>query len=289
MIDSLINQLHLAFANKVLFTIFIFIIGCCIGSFLNVIIYRLPLILHNRWRHEAQTVLGLNTDIDPKTLNLAYPRSHCPNCKVAVKPWHNIPLLGYLILRGKCFNCQKNISLIYPSIELFCGLYFILCLSTSVNFYLLISKLVFASFIICLTMIDYKHFILPDELTLPLMWLGIIRQFFGNNMQLKYAIIGAITGYLVLWLTYWLFKLIAKKEGMGYGDFKMLSAILAWLGPLALPFILLLAAGFGIIFALIMYYYKAINLKSSYLPFGTFMGIASLICIIYSGSISTLL
>lgn len=278
---TLHQSLELIFANKPLLYVCLFIIGICVGSFLNVVVYRLPIMLHNQWQNEAKNLLGLPLDEPHDKLNLATPGSHCPKCQYKLKLWQNIPLISYVILRGKCYNCQNKIPLAYPMMELFCGVFFIVCAISSPNIYFLLSQLVFSCFIISLIVIDYKHFILPDELTLSLMWLGIVKQLFTNYYELKYTIISVIIGYLTLWLTYWIFKLITKREGLGYGDFKMLAAILAWSGAISLPQILLIASGLGILYFVIISLYEGKHVVHRYLPFGTFMGVASLIFIAY--------
>ncbi len=220
-------------------------LGLVVGSFLNVVIYRLPLMMETRWRRDCCELLEVEPEKQEAPLNLATPNSHCPVCKTAIKPWHNIPVLSYLLLRGKCSNCATPISPRYPVLELVTGL---MTLALAWFFDLspaLLGAALLTWSLIALTMIDIDHQLLPDDITLPLMWLGLLFNLTATYATLSDAVIGAMAGYLILWSIYWVFKLLTGKEGMGYGDFKLLAALGAWLGWQALPLIILLSSLVG--------------------------------------------
>jgi leader peptidase (prepilin peptidase)/N-methyltransferase len=239
------------------------LLGLIFGSFLNVVIYRLPLMLQFQWRSEcaeflsdegsdaASSSLGQDTS-ESDEISLLTPASCCPHCRAPIKPWHNIPLLGYLILGGKCASCKHRISLRYPFIELATGLItalllFLFGLNQAVLFAIALSYA-----LIVLVIIDLDHKLLPDAVTLPLLWLGIIANSFGLFADLQSAVWGAILGYGVLWTIFQLFKAVTGKEGMGYGDFKLLAAIGAWFGWQFLPLALLIAAVAGLLISVPM-------------------------------------
>jgi leader peptidase (prepilin peptidase) / N-methyltransferase len=235
--------------NSLILGTIVFLTGLCIGSFLNVLIYRIPLQLQNSWSNDARDFLGLAADDsrDKDKLNIAFPASHCPKCGVALKPWHNIPVLSYIYLKGRCASCNGAISPQYPLIEiisallaLFLYLYLGLTVAGALVF-------VFSLTLLTLTCIDIKTQLLPDILTYPLLWLGLLANTCNLFTDLKSAVIGAIAGYLALWSVYWLFKLFTGKEGMGHGDFKLLAALGAWMGWQMLPVIILLSSFAGAI------------------------------------------
>lgn len=263
----------------------LFVFGAIIGSFLNVVVYRLPIMLKHKWKDECIELLGddcsiNNEHINSLELNLLYPGSHCPICKDKIPFWSNIPIFGYLLLRGKCHKCSGKISLRYPIIELLTGVLFVI----AGHFYnepvTLSASLVFTSFIIVMMLIDYDTRILPDELTLPLLWLGLLFNLNGQIAgSLQNAVIGAVVGYLSLWLIFWIFKFITKKDGMGYGDFKLLAAILAFCGYGAISPVILFASTSGILYFII----GKLAGKFSYdhqIPFGTFLGMGGLIMLL---------
>jgi leader peptidase (prepilin peptidase)/N-methyltransferase len=208
----------------ILFLVWIFLVGACIGSFLNVVIYRLP-----------------------NEMSIITPRSHCPHCKKTLSAWHNIPIFSFLRLKGKCFYCKQKISPTYFLVELMTAL-----LSVILAFHFgLDPKLIGALFLtwclIPLVVIDFKHQILPDEITQPLIWIGLIVNMFSLFTSLESAVLGAIFGYMSLWLVMHLYKLITGKIGMGHGDFKLLAVLGAWFGWQALPTIILISSIAGII------------------------------------------
>lgn len=225
------------------------LLGAIIGSFLNVVIYRLPLILNAEWTNEAKMFLDMAADQD-NSLSLSIPRSHCPDCGTQLKAQHNIPLLSYCFLRGRCSNCNSLISIQYPLIEL---------LSAFVTAYILVVhgitekallSLIFSYSLIALATIDLNEKILPDQITLPLVWLGLIISLLGYGTDPRSAIVGASLGYLSLWSVMHVFKWITGREGMGYGDFKLNAAIGAWLGWQMVPGVILLSSFLGAVIGL---------------------------------------
>lgn len=230
------------------------IIGCMVGSFLNVVIYRLPLMLERRWQREAMLQLGQTVPAALIPFNLMLPRSCCPHCSQQLRIRDNVPLLSYLFLKGKAHCCGKRIPFHYPLVEMICIVLFVL---TSWKFspgLLLIGAWVLLSMLLVLAFIDYRTHLLPDTLTLPLLWLGLLFNLSDGYVSLEQAVMGAILGYLCLWSLYWLFRWIANKETLGYGDFKLLAALGAWMGWQAIPQILLVAAGSGLIVILLLRY-----------------------------------
>ncbi len=220
------------------------LVGLCIGSFLNVVIHRLPKMLERGWRAECAELAG-GTPAEEPTYNLVVPRSACPSCERPIRAVENIPVLSYLMLGGKCAGCKAPISARYPLVEVLTA---ILTVGAIVRFGANSAGLaacVMLWILIALTFIDFDTQLLPDNLTLPLLWAGLLANVLGAvpGVSLRDAIIGAIAGYLVLWAVYWLFKIIRGKEGMGYGDFKLLAALGAWLGWQALPLIILHVVG----------------------------------------------
>lgn len=225
----------------------VFVVGLVMGSFVNVVIHRLPLQLQSAWRRESLDFLGMAPEPDAPRLNLAFPASHCPHCQAPIKPWHNIPVLSYLLLRGKCHQCKAPISAQYPLVELATALLVVVAIS---HFGLTAQGALAALFgvaLVALTGIDFRHQLLPDIITLPLLWLGLLANSGGLFTDLNSAVIGAVAGYLALWLVFWGFKLLTGKEGMGHGDFKLLAALGAWVGWQQLPLIVLLSSAVGAI------------------------------------------
>ncbi len=261
-------------------------LGLVVGSFLNVVIYRLPLMMETRWRKDCCELLEVTQEKDAPPLTLSTPNSHCPKCGTAIKPWHNIPVLSYLLLRGKCATCGVGISLRYPTIELITGL---LTLSLAWYFALspaLLGAVLFTWSLIVLTMIDVDHKLLPDDITLPLLWLGLLFNVGSTFVSLTDAVIGAMAGYLILWSVYWLFKLITGKEGMGYGDFKLLAALGAWLGWQALPLIILLSSLVGALCGIALIFLKGRG-REVPIPFGPYLAVAGWISMIWGEEITS--
>jgi len=260
------------------------VLGLLVGSFLNVVIHRLPKMLQADWQQQCAVLLE---QAPPKqvTLTLSKPNSTCPSCGHAIKPWENIPIISYLCLRGKCSQCKTPISIRYPLIEAVSGL---LCVLVAYKFgasYTTLACLGFTWALIALTMIDADTQLLPDNITLPLLWAGLITNYFGLLTTLESALWGAVAGYLSLWSVYWLFKLITGKEGMGYGDFKLLAALGAWLGWQMLPIVILLSSVVGAVIGLSMMLIKGRD-RNIPIPFGPYLAIAGWVALIWGHTIS---
>jgi leader peptidase (prepilin peptidase) / N-methyltransferase len=254
------------------------VLGLCIGSFLNVVIHRLPLMLERQWRRDSAELLGLPADdaADGAPLSLARPRSRCPSCK-ATLPWtQNIPLLSYLALRGKCANCGVGISLRYPLIELGCALLFALVARQVGAHPEALLWCGFVAVLLALAAIDWDTTLLPDDLTLPLLWAGLIAAALGWTLPLGTAVWGAVAGYLSLWSVYWLFKLATGKEGMGHGDFKLLAALGAWLGASMIVPVVLAASVIGAVVGIGMKFGDTLR-EGRYVPFGPFLAGAGIV------------
>lgn len=262
------------------------LIGLLVGSFLNVLIYRLPKMMQRDWREQASEILELPTEPRPATLNLVLPNSSCPHCSHEIKPWENIPVISYLFLRGKCSSCKTHISLRYPLVELACGL-----LSAFIAWHFGFTwqagaMLLLTWGLLAMSLIDVDHQLLPDSLVLPLLWLGLIANSFGLFTSLEDALWGAIAGYLSLWSVYWLFKLVTGKEGMGYGDFKLLAMLGAWGGWQVLPLTILLSSLVGAVLGLIMLRLRNAE-TSTPIPFGPYLAIAGWIALLWGEQITS--
>lgn len=260
------------------------VLGLLVGSFLNVVIYRLPVVLDRSWKTQAREILDLPADAEPAPFNLVVPRSRCPGCGAPVQAWQNIPLVSYLVLRGRCASCGMRIPLRYPFVELLSGL-----LAGYVGWQFGVSwealgGLLFAWSLIALTFIDFDHQLLPDDITLPLLWLGLLFSLGNVFVSPTDAIIGAIAGYGSLWLVFQSFKLLTGKEGMGFGDFKLFAALGAWLGWQQLPLVILLGSATGAVlggFAIALYGRD----RAQPMPFGPFLAIAGLIAFFWGEDI----
>ena len=265
------------------------ILGLLVGSFLNVVIYRVPEGLHRNWKLQAKQMLDLPLEQgEGERFNILMPPSHCPSCKAAIKPWQNIPILSYVLLKGQCKHCHAAISLRYPLVELLTGLVFAVCAWKFGATWTALAAMVFSAYLIAMIFIDADTQLLPDQLTLPLMWGGIVFHLAAYLLQADWGItnlvdslLGAIVGYMSLWSIFQLFKLVTGKEGMGYGDFKLLAALGAWLGISVLPIIIIMSAVVGLIFALIM---KVA--KNQPMPFGPYLAISGWIVLVFSQPIS---
>ncbi len=255
-------------------------IGLCIGSFLNVVIYRLPKMMEREWQAQCADLRGEPAP-EHKThspYNLIVPRSACPHCGHNIRAWENLPVLGYLLLRGRCSSCGKAIGARYPAVELLTGL-----ISGYVGWRYGATLqgagvLLFCWALIALAFIDIDTQYLPDDITLPLLWVGLLLNLQGTFVPLPQAVIGAVAGYLCLWSVYWVFKLVTGKEGMGYGDFKLLSALGAWLGwKMLLPIVLLSSVvGATIGIGLIVLARHGRNIP---IPFGPYLALGGLVAL----------
>ncbi|MFJ7797770.1 prepilin peptidase [Pseudomonas sp. NPDC096950] len=267
------------------FVITALVLGLLIGSFLNVVIWRLPKMLEREWRTQAHDVLGLPIESPSSTYNLMLPHSQCPHCAHKIRAWENIPVLSYLLLRGRCSNCAAPISKRYPLTELACGL-----LSAFIAWHLGFGwpaglLLVLTWGLLAMSLIDAEHQLLPDVLVLPLLWLGLIVNSFDLFVPLHDALWGAVAGYLALWSVFWLFKLITGKDGIGHGDFKLLAMLGAWGGWQVLPLTILLSSLVGAILGVILLRLR--NAKTSTpIPFGPYLAIAGWIALLWGGQIT---
>jgi len=253
--------------------------GLLIGSFLNVVIHRLPLIMEREWQRQCAELAGAPAPA-AEPISLLFPPSRCPHCGHRIGALENIPLISYLLLRGRCKGCGKPISLRYPLVEALTGLLFAYAAWRFGATLAGLGALVFIAALISLTFIDADTQLLPDDITLPLIWAGLLINLAGTFTSLESAVIGAAAGYLALWLVYWVFKLATGKEGMGYGDFKLLAAIGAWLGWQLLPLVILLSSLVGALvgIALIL---LARHGRSMPLPFGPYLAAAGVIALFW--------
>lgn len=261
------------------------LLGLLIGSFLNVVVYRLPIMMQRDWREQASEILQVSVKKQTETFNLVLPNSQCPHCAHEIKPWENIPVISYLFLRGKCSSCKAPISLRYPLVELTCGL-----LSAYIAWHFGFTwqaggMLLLTWGLLAMSLIDADHQLLPDSLVLPLLWLGLIANSFGLFTGLEDALWGAIAGYLSLWSVYWLFKLVTGKEGMGYGDFKLLAMLGAWGGWQVLPLTILLSSLVGAVLGLLMLRLRNAE-TSTPIPFGPYLAIAGWIALLWGEQIT---
>ncbi|MFV3330697.1 prepilin peptidase [Pseudomonas sp. NY15437] len=267
------------------FVLCVTLLGLLIGSFLNVVIHRLPRMMQLDWHQQARETLGLPEGEKQPTYNLVLPNSQCPHCAHEIKPWENVPVVSWLVLGGKCSACKAPISKRYPLVELACG-----ALSAFIAWHYGFgwqagAMLLLTWGLLAMSMIDIDHQLLPDDLVLPLLWLGLIVNHFGLFTNLGDALWGAVFGYLSLWSVYWLFKLITGKEGMGYGDFKLLAMLGAWGGWQVLPLTILLSSLVGAVLGVIMLRLRNAE-TSTPIPFGPYLAIAGWIALLWGDQIT---
>ena len=267
-----------------LLTIVIAILGLCIGSFLNVVIYRLPKIMEQEWRYECAILLNGSAAESP-AFTLSKPASTCPKCQHKIRWYENIPLISWLALGGKCSNCKAAIGIRYPVVELITMLASVAVVMTFGPTFKMLAALALTWVLIALTGIDFDTQLLPDSLTLPLAGMGLLVNTQGLFTSPSQSIWGYIIGFLVLWLVYIAFKLITGKEGMGYGDFKLLAALGAWLGPLMLPMIILLSSLVGAIIGIVL---LKVRNENQPFAFGPFLAIAGWIALIWGNELMVL-
>jgi leader peptidase (prepilin peptidase) / N-methyltransferase len=300
----MLNDLAALFASEpALFAGSVFLLGLVIGSFLNVVIYRLPIILEREWQSQAADVLSADAaapvsapsptlaPAPPARFTLSTPRSACPNCKAPIKAWQNIPVVSWLVLRGRCAACKTRISPRYPLVELTTAV-----LSAWVAWHFgfgwpAACALLVTWSLIALTGIDIDHQLLPDNITLPLMWAGLVAAVAigpvagaALPVSVRDAVIGAAAGYLSLWLVFHAFKLVTGKEGMGYGDFKLFAALGAWLGWKLLPLVIILSAATGAVLGILMIALRGRD-RSAPMPFGPYLAAAGWIAMMYGDSL----
>jgi leader peptidase (prepilin peptidase) / N-methyltransferase len=285
---ELLQTVPAAFVGACLF------LGLMVGSFLNVVIHRLPKMMELGWQQQCEELRGESPQLSPSPdgdasphppYNLLVPRSACPHCGHAISAWENIPIISYVLLRGKCRGCGAAISPRYPIIEAISG---ILCAYAAAHFgfgLVAAGALLMIWALLGLTAIDFDTQLLPDDITLPLLWAGLLFNLFGVFTDLHSAVLGAVIGYLALWSVYWLFKLITGKEGMGYGDFKLLAALGAWLGWQMLPLIILLSSLVGAVvgITLIVALKHGRNIP---IPFGPYLAGGGLIALFWGPTLT---
>ena len=284
MFDFLIPLSDLLRAEPTFFVTSSIIVGLMVGSFLNVVIHRLPKMMEREWHNNCLELQGKETPIQPK-YTIVTPRSACPNCGHNISALENIPVISYLMQGGKCKGCKAKISMRYPLIEALTGaLIGAVAYKYGYSYSSLFAFiLVFA--LVALTFIDFDTQLLPDDITLPLLWLGLLFNLNGGFTDIKSAVLGAMFGYLILWSVYWLFKLVTGKEGMGYGDFKLLGAIGAWFGWQLLPAVILLSSVVGAIIGIAMIMFKGKS-GSTAIPFGPFLAFGGIAALFFGQQLS---
>lgn len=270
------------------FNIFVVIFSLLIGSFLNVVIYRLPKMMHNNWYLECREFLADEvTNIPAKEitkLTLSKPDSTCPKCQHKIRFYENIPVISWLFLKGKCSQCKNNISIRYPLVEATTAL---LSLVIANQFGVSIETLLLLILtwgLVCLTLIDFDHMLLPDQIVMPLLWLGLLVNINGMFVPLNDAVVGAAVGYMSLFSVFWVFKLLTGKEGMGHGDFKLFALFGAWVGWQLLPILILMASVVGAIIGISLMLFKN-HTREQAIPFGPYLAIAGWITLLWGEGI----
>jgi len=283
---TLAASLQILLQQPTTFIAFFSLLGLLIGSFLNVVIHRLPHMLAAQWQQPSENSNPVTAMLSTP-YNLARPASHCPHCRSTIAVRHNIPLLSFALLRGRCSHCSERIPWRYPAVELLCAL---LCAAVAWNFFpsaaITLAAIGFSATLLALSFIDSEQQLLPDDLTLPLLWCGLAVNYFALFTSLSSALWGAIGGYLCLWSVYWLFKLITGKEGMGYGDFKLLAALGAWTGWQMLPFIVIFSSLLGALSGILMIVLSR-QQRGDAISFGPFLAIAGWLALLWGEAINT--
>ena len=277
--------LQLLESSRLFFLIACGALGLVVGSFLNVVIYRLPVMMERSWNRECREHAGISADTEEQQrFNLLTPASRCPQCDHRISALENIPLVSYLFLKGRCSGCGTSISIRYPAVELATA---ILSVVTALHFgYSLqtVAALGFTWALIALFLIDFDHQILPDSITLPLLWTGLLLSLFNLFVDSHNSIVGAIAGYLALWTIFHAFKLLTGKEGMGYGDFKLLGALGAWVGWQSLPVVILFSSVVGAAIGITLILFKGRD-HSQPMPFGPFLAAAGWMTLLWGNDI----
>ena len=275
------NLLDYMASHLLAFVVVVGLLGLVVGSFLNVVIHRLPKMMERDWLQQAREMLHPDqSHVEQPVYNLVLPHSHCPHCQTEIKPWQNLPLISYALLRGRCGSCRERISARYPLVELLTAVLSIVVAWQYGFGWPVAGMLLLTWALIALSLIDADTQLLPDAIVLPMLWLGLIANSFGLFTDMTSALWGAVFGYLSLWSVYWLFKLITGKEGMGYGDFKLLAMLGAWGGWQVLPLTILLSSLVGAILGIIILKTRG-DSNSTPLPFGPYLAIAGWIAIIW--------
>lgn len=263
-------------------------LGLCVGSFLNVVAYRLPVMMEREWKQECHEFLELDApefDAHTATLGLSRPRSACPHCGHMITALENIPLLSWLFLGGKCSSCKQAISIRYPVVEAVTGVLTVL-VAMQFGFSLqALAAMVFTWCLVALTLIDFDRQLLPDSITLPLLWLGLLLSLWNVFVDVETSLVGAIAGYLILWGVFQLFRLVTGKEGMGHGDFKLLAALGAWCGWSLLPLIILLSSVVGAVVGIALMLFAGHERRQP-IPFGPYLATAGWIALMWGNDIN---
>lgn len=278
-------MIELLHTHSTLLIICAMLLGLCVGSFLNVVAHRLPMMMEQEFREACREQFGVPEASTDARVSLARPASTCPACGTRIKPWHNIPLLGWLLLRGRCAQCSAAISVQYPLVELIAAILAVACAWRFGFGAQMFSAMVLSWALLALTVIDLRTMYLPDAITLPLLWLGLLLSLGPGFADPASAIAGAAVGYLLLWSIFWVFKLATGKDGMGYGDFKLMAALGAWLGWQLLPQIVLLSAVVGAVVGIALMAARKAE-WSSRIPFGPYIAGAGWIALIWGEQIN---
>ncbi len=280
------SLIHYLASHVLAFILLAGLLGLIVGSFLNVVIHRLPIMMERAWLRQSREMLEPDVELPPEPVfNIILPHSHCPHCNSEIKAWQNLPVISYVLLRGRCGQCRERISLRYPAVEILTAL-----LSMVVAWQFGFgwdagAMLLLTWALISLSLIDADTQLLPDAIVLPLIWLGLIVNSFALFTDLQTALWGAVAGYLSLWLVFWAFKLATGKEGMGYGDFKLLAMLGAWGGWQILPLTILLSSLVGAILGIIILKTRGQS-NATPLPFGPYLAIAGWIALIWGDTIT---
>jgi len=274
--------------SPIAFGISIVIFSLIIGSFLNVVVYRLPKMMHNTWYSDCREFLADElTNVPAKKiapLTLSVPNSTCPKCGHKIRFYENIPVISWLFLAGKCSQCKNRISIRYPVVEIATALLsLVVALQWGVSIETLL-LLILTWGLICLTLIDFDHMLLPDQIVMPLLWLGLLVNLQGTFVPLQDAVIGAVVGYMSLFCIFWLFKLLTGKEGMGFGDFKLFALFGAWIGWQLLPMLILMASVVGAIVGISLVLFKK-HQREQAIPFGPYLAVAGWITLLWGNEI----
>jgi leader peptidase (prepilin peptidase)/N-methyltransferase len=285
MFDFLMPLSEILRTNSAVFVTFSVIFGLMVGSFLNVVIHRLPKMMEREWHANCLELQGKDVPEQTK-YTIVTPRSACPSCGHQITALENIPIISYLMLGGKCKGCKAKIGMRYPLVEALTG-----ALIGAVAYkygytYSALFAFIFVFALIALTFIDFDTQLLPDDITLPLLWLGLLFNLNGGFTDLKSAVLGAVFGYLILWSVYWLFKLVTGKEGMGFGDFKLLAAIGAWFGWQLLPAVILLSSVVGAVIGIGMIVFRGKE-GGTAIPFGPFLALGGIAALFFGRQLAS--
>lgn len=272
-------------ANPGLFFGTLFVLGAIIGSFLNVVIHRLPKMMEAQWRVDAREYLGLAAEPQP-VLSLAFPASHCPSCEAPIQTRDNLPLIGWVLLGGRCRNCRVRIPVRYPVIELVAAL-----LAVWVGWRFgpsaqTLAGLVLVWSLLTLALIDFETQLLPDDITQPLTWLGLVLALYDFYIPLEAAVVGAVAGYMSLWSLFQVYRLLTGKQAMGFGDFKLLAALGAWMGYALLPMIIVLSSAVGAVLGVLLIFLRRHDSQTP-IPFGPFLAAAGVLAFLHGDDLNT--